>query len=82
MVLPASVLPGSDCVVDLYEEEPLRDPSHPLLNMPSVVATHHISYVTRDEYELQFSEIFEQIVSHAAGTPTSFVNPDVLPKWL
>ena len=52
MVLPARVLKGSDRVVDLYEKEPLRDPSHPLLNMPSVAATHHISYVTRDEYEL------------------------------
>ena len=66
------MLTGSDRVVNLYEKEPL-------LNMPSVVATHHISYVTRDEYELQFSGIFEQIVSYAAGTPTSFVNPYVLP---
>ncbi len=69
--------PGK-AAVDVYEEEPLRDHSHPLLNMPNVVATPHIGYVTRDEYELQFSDIFDQIVSYSAGTPTNVVNPDVL----
>ena len=38
--------------VDVYEEEPLRDPNHPLLSLPNVVCTPHIGYVTRDEYEL------------------------------
>jgi D-3-phosphoglycerate dehydrogenase len=65
--------------VDVFEEEPLRDRAHPLLTMPNVVATPHIGYVTRDEYELQFSDIFEQIVSYAAGTPINVVNADVLP---
>src|SRR5947207_10155055 len=27
--------------VDVYEDEPLRDVSHPLLNMPNVVCTPH-----------------------------------------
>jgi D-3-phosphoglycerate dehydrogenase / 2-oxoglutarate reductase len=44
--------------VDVYEEEPLTDPSHPLLGMPNVVCTPHIGYVTRDEFDLQFSDIF------------------------
>jgi D-3-phosphoglycerate dehydrogenase len=64
--------------VDVYEEEPLLDRSHPLLNMPNVVCTPHIGYVSRDEYELQFSDIFDQIVSYAAGNPTNVVNPGVL----
>ena len=64
--------------VDVFEEEPVRDADHPLLNMSNVVATPHIGYVTRDEYELQFSDIFDQIVSYAAGNPTNVVNPDVL----
>jgi D-3-phosphoglycerate dehydrogenase len=64
--------------IDVYEEEPLRDPAHPLLNMPNVVATPHIGYVTREEYELQFSDIFDQILAYAAGTPTNVVNPEVL----
>ena len=41
--------------VDVYEEEPLRDTTHPLLNMPNVICTPHLGYVTRDEYEIQFS---------------------------
>jgi D-3-phosphoglycerate dehydrogenase len=64
--------------VDVYEEEPLRDTAHPLLNMPNVVCTPHLGYVSREEYEIQFSDIFEQIVSYAAGKPIHVVNPDVL----
>ena len=66
--------------VDVYEDEPLRDTSHPLLNMPQVVCTPHLGYVSREEYEVQFADIFDQIVSYAAGTPTNVVNPDVLPR--
>jgi D-3-phosphoglycerate dehydrogenase len=64
--------------VDVYETEPLRDPSEPLLNLPNVVCTPHIGYVTRDEYELQFSDIFDQIVAYAGGRPINVVNPEVL----
>jgi D-3-phosphoglycerate dehydrogenase len=64
--------------VDVFEDEPVRDPQHPLLRLPNVIATPHIGYVTRDEYELQFADIFDQIVAYAAGTPTNVVNPDVL----
>ena len=64
--------------VDVFEKEPLRDTGDPLLNMDNVVATPHIGYVSRDEYEIQFTDIFDQIVSYAAGTPTNVVNPDVL----
>ena len=70
----------SMAAVDVFEEEPVRDADHPLLKMPNVVATPHIGYVTRDEYELQFSDIFDQIVSYATGNPTNVVNPDVLAK--
>jgi D-3-phosphoglycerate dehydrogenase len=64
--------------VDVFEEEPLRDPSHPLLSLPNALCTPHIGYVTAEEYELQFSDIFDQIAAFAAGTPTNVVNPDVL----
>ena len=65
--------------VDVYEEEPLRDPTHPLLTMPNVVCTPHIGYVSHEEYELQFTDIFDQILAYAAGAPINVVNPDVLP---
>jgi D-3-phosphoglycerate dehydrogenase len=64
--------------VDVFEREPLRDPFDPLLRLEQVVATPHIGYVTRDEYELQFGEIFDQIVAYAAGAPINVVNPAVL----
>lgn len=64
--------------VDVFDEEPLRDPSHPLLQLENVVVTPHIGYVTKDEFDLQFSDVFDQINAYAAGTPTNVVNPDVL----
>jgi D-3-phosphoglycerate dehydrogenase len=64
--------------VDVYEKEPLRDTSDPLLNMSNVVCTPHIGYVSRDEYEIQFSDIFDQILAYAAGKPTNVVNPDAI----
>ncbi|NVN88882.1 MAG: D-2-hydroxyacid dehydrogenase family protein [Rhodopseudomonas sp.] len=64
--------------VDVFETEPLRDVDDLLLTMPNVVATPHIGYVSRDEYELQFSDIFDQIVAYAGGAPSNVVNPDVL----
>lgn len=66
--------------VDVYEEEPLRDPRHPLLALANVVATPHLGYVTREEYDLQFADIFDQITAYAAGTPINVVNPDVLAR--
>ena len=65
--------------IDVYEQEPVLGGVHPLLVMPNVVCTPHIGYVTHDEYELQFADIFDQIVSYAAGTPINIVNADVLP---
>jgi D-3-phosphoglycerate dehydrogenase len=64
--------------VDVFETEPLRDPNDPLLRMDNVVATPHIGYVTREEYELQFTDIFDQIVAYAAGKPINVVNPAAL----
>ena len=64
--------------IDVYEDEPLRDPGHPLLNLDNVVCTPHIGYVTRDEYELQFTDIFDQILAYQAGSPIHVVNPEVL----
>jgi D-3-phosphoglycerate dehydrogenase len=66
--------------VDVYEEEPVLDRAHPLLNLDNVICTPHIGYVTRDEYELQFSDIFDQITAFAEGTPINVVNPGVVPR--
>ena len=64
--------------VDVFEHEPMRDPDLPLLQFEQVVATPHLGYVTREEYETQFTDIFDQILAFAAGRPINVVNPDVL----
>jgi len=64
--------------VDVYDEEPVRDTAHPLLNMDNVVCTPHIGYVSVDEYEIQFRDIFDQILAYEKGSPINVVNPDVL----
>ena len=56
----------------------MLDKAHPLLNMPNVICTPHLGYVTREEYEMQFIDIFDQILAYAAGTPINVINPEVL----
>jgi D-3-phosphoglycerate dehydrogenase len=62
--------------VDVFEQEPLTD--HELLHLPNAICTPHIGYVTHEEYETQFTDIFEQILAFQAGTPINVVNPAVL----
>jgi D-3-phosphoglycerate dehydrogenase len=66
--------------VDVYEAEPVLDTRDPLFAMDNVVCTPHIGYVTRDEYEIQFSDIFDQVVAYASGQPINVVNPQVLER--
>jgi len=64
--------------LDVFDEEPLVDTEDPLLQMDNVICTPHIGYVSTDEWELQFSDIFDQVNAFAAGTPTNVVNAEVL----
>lgn len=64
--------------VDVYEEEPVLDPGNALISMDNVVCTPHIGYVTREGYENQFADIFEQIVAYVSAEPINVVNPQVL----
>jgi D-3-phosphoglycerate dehydrogenase / 2-oxoglutarate reductase len=64
--------------VDVYEQEPVTDARHPLLALDNVICTPHIGYVTRDEYEVQFTDIFDQILAYQAGSPINVVNPKTL----
>jgi len=71
--------PGQ-AAIDVYENEPIRDPAHPLFAHAASVFTPHIGYVTREEYEQQFSDIFDQVVAYANGAPINVVNPEVLSR--
>ena len=64
--------------VDVYDTEPMRDTNNPLLNHPNVLPTPHIGYVTEDEFDLQFSDIFDQINAYAEGAPINMINPEAL----
>jgi D-3-phosphoglycerate dehydrogenase len=64
--------------VDVFDAEPVTDPNHPLLTMPNAICAPHIGYVTREEYDLQFTEIFDQILAFEAGAPINVINPAVL----
>lgn len=78
--LPAALKAGRPgmAALDVFDEEPLRNSDNPLLKMDNVICTPHIGYVTRDEYELQFAEIFDQIIAFCEGRPENVVNPEVL----
>ena len=66
--------------VDVFEQEPVLQANHPLLHLPNVVCTPHIGYVTHEEYETQFSDIFDQIIAYEQGEPIHMINPEVLDK--
>lgn len=63
--------------VDVFDTEPLRDTSHPLLTHPNVLPTPHLGYVTEDEFDLQFTDIFEQVNAYGDGAPIHMINPEV-----
>jgi D-3-phosphoglycerate dehydrogenase / 2-oxoglutarate reductase len=64
--------------VDVYEQEPVMTPSHPLLALPNVLCTPHIGYVEKDNYERYFGIAFDNINAFAEGRLTDVVNPEAL----
>ena len=64
--------------VDVYENEPQKDINDPLTTMNNVICTPHIGYVTEDEFDVQFSDVFDQIIAYNSGKPIHVINPEVL----
>ena len=63
--------------VDVFDTEPLTNPNDPLLSHPKLIATPHIGFVTEDEFDKQFTDIFEQVNAYSAGAPIHMINPSV-----
>ncbi|MBT7343438.1 MAG: D-2-hydroxyacid dehydrogenase family protein, partial [Rhodobacteraceae bacterium] len=75
--LEAEIAKGQlHAAVDVFDHEPLLDRENILLTHPNVLATPHIGFVTEDEFNTQFSDIFDQINAYAAGAPTHMINPE------
>ena len=66
--------------VDVYDQEPLRDTGNILIRHPNVLPTPHIGYVTEDEFNLQFTDIFQQVKDFEGGKPSNMINPEVFAK--
>ena len=63
--------------VDVFDHEPMVDTANILATHPNVLATPHIGYVTEDEFDMQFSDIFDQINAYAQAAPIHMINPAV-----
>lgn len=63
--------------LDVFDVEPLVDANDPIISHPNVISTPHIGYVTEDELDLQFSDIYDQINAYAKGAPIHMINPEV-----
>ena len=83
LIAPGALLDGLNkghpgmAAIDVFDTEPLLDPADPLLSHPNLIATPHIGFVTEDEFDKQFADIFEQVNAYAAGAPVHMVNPSV-----
>ena len=62
--------------LDVFETEPLTDTSDPVVTHPNVIATPHIGFVTEDELDMQFADIYDQINAFAEGAPINMINPE------
>jgi len=64
--------------IDVFDQEPITWPDDPLACHPNIVATPHIGFVTEDELEVQFNDIFEQVAAFHNGAPIHMINPEAL----
>ena len=78
-VLEAEIARGRiHAAIDVFDTEPMIDTGDILATHPNVLATPHIGYVTEDEFDLQFSDIFDQINAYSDGAPIHMINPQVV----
>lgn len=61
--------------LDVFENEPVMDAKHPVISLPSVVATPHLGFVEAGSYEKYFGDAFEAVNAFAEGRPVRVVLP-------
>ncbi|WP_426234117.1 D-2-hydroxyacid dehydrogenase family protein [Pseudomonas sp. TWP3-2] len=59
--------------LDVFAQEPLPA-LHPFRTLENVLATPHVGYVSRQNYELFFSQMIEDVQAWSAGKPIRLLN--------
>jgi len=83
LVQPGALLKAAEAgrprriAIDVFDHEPLTDTADALVNHPSVIATPHIGFVTEDELDQQFADIYDQVNAYGADRPIHMINPEV-----
>jgi D-3-phosphoglycerate dehydrogenase / 2-oxoglutarate reductase len=84
LIAPGALLQALDAgrpgfaAVDVFEQEPVLEPNHPLLTHPRVLSTPHLGYVEKNGYELYFGDAFDNVLAFAQGVAKNVANPEAL----
>ncbi|MGK9063601.1 D-2-hydroxyacid dehydrogenase family protein [Stutzerimonas chloritidismutans] len=84
LIAPGALLAALDAgrpgyaALDVFEDEPVTGPEHPLLRHPRVLCTPHLGYVERQGYELYFGDAFANVAAFFRGEACEVANPGVL----
>jgi phosphoglycerate dehydrogenase-like enzyme len=58
--------------LDVYDREPLP-PDHPFLSLENTVLTPHLGYVSRQQYEMFYPQMVEDIAAWMRGEPIRII---------
>ncbi|UMA67169.1 D-2-hydroxyacid dehydrogenase family protein (plasmid) [Roseivivax marinus] len=82
LVAPGALVAALDAgrpglaAVDVFDTEPVTDPDDPVVSHPRVLPTPHIGFVTEDELDTQFADIYAIVTAYADGAPVHVINPE------